>query len=332
MGKETEAGRRIRALRGHLTQAEFAKCFGVTQSMISAWEAGRDVPSAEIWIKLGELSGYPDCYWFWQQAGLDQQKLLAATEQMLRDQIRDADSPLLEGQIVLVPRVHKTPQGLEPAGLPLAMPVEAIPNPLSTYCFQLDEVEAVGDTAGADGGSLSPFLGELILLEELPYEGIARPPFLGAGLYIGMLLGPIEFEGPEGISYGVTFLPSERLKARSYLRVEECAGVWVGKSDLPAIKRPTKEEERRNSDQYFSRLSAKFPRQEGESDKDWFERLLLSEPMPKIDSEEFQRVVEQVESTLAERAREGLRLFPHCKIIGRVLLHFPLSVKTEGAK
>ena len=37
---------------------------------ISRWERGIQEPPADCYIKLGELAGNPDCWYFWERAGL----------------------------------------------------------------------------------------------------------------------------------------------------------------------------------------------------------------------------------------------------------------------
>ena len=57
----TELAIRIRALRKirRWTQAELARRLGVSQGIMSRWEAGRHVPPPDIIAELAELAGLP---------------------------------------------------------------------------------------------------------------------------------------------------------------------------------------------------------------------------------------------------------------------------------
>ena len=37
---------------------------------VSRWERGVNEPPADCYIRLGILAGNPDCWFFWQRAGL----------------------------------------------------------------------------------------------------------------------------------------------------------------------------------------------------------------------------------------------------------------------
>jgi DNA-binding XRE family transcriptional regulator len=214
MTPDIEAGHRIRKLRGSFTQAKFAQLLQVTQPMVAAWEAGRKLPSsADLWIRFGEFAGYPDCFWFWERAGLDRGKLLSATEKMLKDQIKDADLPFILDKIVLVPRVRKTLQGLEPAGLPLPMPAEMVLNPLSTYCLMLESGQAVVDTADSEAKNLTAFLGQAIVVDFAPKTKRKDYPRWPEGLRIGVLfLQEQGGVGMTGIEWTVEFLMLNRVE------------------------------------------------------------------------------------------------------------------------
>ena len=43
---------------------------------ISRWERGLQEPPADCYIKLGELAGSPDCWYFWERAGLKSSNIL----------------------------------------------------------------------------------------------------------------------------------------------------------------------------------------------------------------------------------------------------------------
>lgn len=86
---KSEAGERIRRVREEVkgrTQGEFAEALAVTQSMVSAWETGRDEPSSEAYLNLvGKASRPEDRLWFLERAGVD-------TGQALRDAVENLPS------------------------------------------------------------------------------------------------------------------------------------------------------------------------------------------------------------------------------------------------
>ena len=71
MGKADWANK-IEALRKRLglNGAAFAQRLGVSAMSISDWQRGESPPSAANYIQLGRLAGDPDCWYFWEQAGL----------------------------------------------------------------------------------------------------------------------------------------------------------------------------------------------------------------------------------------------------------------------
>jgi len=54
-----------------LKQVEFAEKFGVTQPAVSRWETGEIEPSLEHYIRMGNMAPEPGCFWFWEKAGVD---------------------------------------------------------------------------------------------------------------------------------------------------------------------------------------------------------------------------------------------------------------------
>jgi transcriptional regulator with XRE-family HTH domain len=67
-----EWSRRILALRAvlELTQAAFASHLHYSAMALSQWERGTHEPPAQAYIRLGNLTGDPECYWFWERTGL----------------------------------------------------------------------------------------------------------------------------------------------------------------------------------------------------------------------------------------------------------------------
>jgi len=56
--------------RLHLNQAGLARLLNVSPMAVSRWERAVNEPEAAYYIHMGTLSGDPDCWYFWQRAGL----------------------------------------------------------------------------------------------------------------------------------------------------------------------------------------------------------------------------------------------------------------------
>ena len=59
-------------------QTDLAKAVGVTPTAVNRWEKGSRQPDPIACIKLGKLAGPPDCWFWWQRAGLTEDDLLAS--------------------------------------------------------------------------------------------------------------------------------------------------------------------------------------------------------------------------------------------------------------
>jgi transcriptional regulator with XRE-family HTH domain len=64
----------------NLTQTDFAGLLGVSAMAISRWERGINEPPAEAYIQLGKLAGNPDCWFFWERAGLSKSDVKRALD------------------------------------------------------------------------------------------------------------------------------------------------------------------------------------------------------------------------------------------------------------
>ena len=189
--RDMEAAKHIRALRGPFTQAEFAKSLEVAQPMVSAWEAGRELPaSADLWIKFGEFAGWPECYWFWERAGLDSRTILAAAQKTLNQQIKEGSSGL-EGKMISILPFQKEKSG---AKEPLLLQGFLLSNPLSTSNFTVDE-ESSGyglelgdvlliDVSHSDAPNLLPFWEERVLVEYKFNPTTTFTEYLVGGLFL----------------------------------------------------------------------------------------------------------------------------------------------------
>jgi hypothetical protein len=64
--------------RLHLSQAALGNQLHDSAMAVSRWERGLQEPSADCYIKLGDLAGNPDCWIFWERAGLSSSTVMRA--------------------------------------------------------------------------------------------------------------------------------------------------------------------------------------------------------------------------------------------------------------
>ena len=97
--------KRIKELREALavTQADLAQRCGVKQSTVARWEKGQDKPPGQALIMMGRLVGEPDKWWWFKEAGINNDDL-----ESVHNQSRYALIPLMKdavaagvGQIVM---------------------------------------------------------------------------------------------------------------------------------------------------------------------------------------------------------------------------------------
>lgn len=69
---------RLREALG-LSQAGLARQLDVSPMATSRWERGINQPNAAIYLELGKLAGAPDCWYFWERAGLKKSDVASAT-------------------------------------------------------------------------------------------------------------------------------------------------------------------------------------------------------------------------------------------------------------
>jgi phage repressor protein C with HTH and peptisase S24 domain len=65
--------RLLKALK--LTQAGLAERLGVSPATVSRWLAGKNEPTAETYVALGNLAGRPEGTYFWERAGINTSEL-----------------------------------------------------------------------------------------------------------------------------------------------------------------------------------------------------------------------------------------------------------------
>jgi phage repressor protein C with HTH and peptisase S24 domain len=81
---------RIRRLLNELklTQAGLADRLGVSPATVSRWLAGKNEPTAETYVALGNLAGRPEGAYFWERAGIDTSELPDASLRQTLSSIR----------------------------------------------------------------------------------------------------------------------------------------------------------------------------------------------------------------------------------------------------
>jgi SOS-response transcriptional repressor LexA len=61
-----------------LSQSRLGQQLQYSAMAISRWERGMQEPPADCYIKLGDLAGNPDCWYFWERAGLKSSDVIRA--------------------------------------------------------------------------------------------------------------------------------------------------------------------------------------------------------------------------------------------------------------
>ena len=197
--KKREIAKRVKALRDSIgtNQVEFAASLKVARSRVSEWEAGKRVPSPKHFYQLGSLAPkIEDTIWFWDQAGLDEYKLLEAGRKVAGDRAKEGEPLFERREVVLIPRFRQTVEGREEAGPPVPLPAEFIPNPGSTICFVVDgKATAIVDSPKAlfildesekDAPNLLPFWRQVIFAS---FKGRGTPDEQReSGIYAGRLI------------------------------------------------------------------------------------------------------------------------------------------------
>jgi transcriptional regulator with XRE-family HTH domain len=178
MERDAEVARRIKALRGDQTQAEFAKQLEVTQPMVSSWEAARELPSSEMYLRLTNAAGLArssdDCAFFLEQAGIQVEAvasvantllergevkmdvILPTAENRLKERLGDQKQRVDEGKDVLVPPF----EGTEPVPFDVTVPASRVSNLSSTFY----EVVATKNIYGRAGHGVRA--GDILVLDK----------------------------------------------------------------------------------------------------------------------------------------------------------------------
>ncbi len=165
-------------VRLNLSQAELGARLRYSAMAVSRWERGVLEPTAEVYIRLGNLAGEPDCWFFWERAGLRKSDLLRllphvsrqtapapveiATSNQAAKKIRSKASRLFA---IPVLDIHASGSGDEgdrvtdfsrlPAQELIATSATWCPNPATSACLHVE------------GNSMSPLIknGDLVAFD-----------------------------------------------------------------------------------------------------------------------------------------------------------------------
>jgi len=169
--------------RLHLSQAELGQQLQYSAMAVSRWERGLQEPRSDCYIKLGDLAGNPDCWFFWECAGLKSSnimRLLPEGKRIFPKSVFPDFDIVVAGsgrkfkskkktQLVAVPllSVHAGAHGEKgdkildlsnaPAQDMIAAPASWCPNPASTSCLRVR------------GSSMSPIIsdGDILAVDYL---------------------------------------------------------------------------------------------------------------------------------------------------------------------
>ncbi len=105
---QLEWAARINALRRRLglSQAELGRRLETSAMAVSRWERGVQEPPANISIQLGNLTGDPECWYFWGRAGLHTDDLMRVLPS-IRSRLRRDRLPDLR---IVQAGVHRVPK------------------------------------------------------------------------------------------------------------------------------------------------------------------------------------------------------------------------------
>src|SRR2546422_9893720 len=114
---------RLIALRRRMgvSQSELGKQLNSSAMAVSRWERGVQDPPADIYIQLGNITGDPECWYFWGRAGLHSGDLMRVLP-AVRSRLQKERLPAL--QIVQAGGHRLRKQGSHLGAIP-GLPVEA---------------------------------------------------------------------------------------------------------------------------------------------------------------------------------------------------------------
>ena len=110
---DREWASRIIALRRRMgvSQSELGKQLNSSAMAVSRWERGAQDPPANIYIQLGNMTGDPECWYFWGRAGLHSGDLMRVLP-AVRSRLQKDRLPDLQVVQAGVHKLHQKPNHL----------------------------------------------------------------------------------------------------------------------------------------------------------------------------------------------------------------------------
>jgi DNA-binding XRE family transcriptional regulator len=305
MGKSLGVSERIydlRTKRGE-TQAQFAAAVGVTQQSISDWESetGDAVPSAESYVRLGNLAPYPDCLWFWDQAGMNQDAMLSAATKLLQER---GDVP--ESKMIAVPRFQVATRTTE-KNRPHYVDATLVPNPGSVAYWVVDTHVRAPDQLP---------LNRVVLLDTSANDAADRELFWDKDYFVEVAPVPLRHTGERD--------PSTASGSGLYIGRLTCSvtpGVNLEHAPWHAVLWHGQTGGRHEWSPPFAASIDSLPgSHDGIALGRWTISMTTDRSRLKKPRSPGSPYVPDFDKGLVEaRAREELRLYPNCTILGRVL-------------
>ena len=212
MAKLPEILNKLSALPAQLgkTQKGIAGLVGVSPQAVSNWMSPTDdsVPSSESYWRLGELVGYPDCLWFWEQAGMGIDMVLPAVARLLEER-----GQLARSKMVDVPRLRRSAGRIQREEPTAPVNAELLSNPGSGAYWVVDppasppihrpSTRVFLDTSAVDAGDVRPLFGKVVLVESTGQSPSNFLSMLDAGVHMGRLAQKSIGSGEYGHWYGI---------------------------------------------------------------------------------------------------------------------------------
>ncbi len=123
---------KLRRRLGH-SQSRLGQQLQYSAMAISRWERGLQEPPADCYIKLGELAGNPNCWYFWERAGLKSSDVIRA----LPDNKRLFPKSAFPDFDIVVAGSGGKSRSKKKSQLMIAAPAAWCPNPSSTSCLRV---------------------------------------------------------------------------------------------------------------------------------------------------------------------------------------------------
>ena len=159
---ETEWASRIVNLRHRfgMSQSELGKRLNASAMAVSRWERAVQEPPADVYIQLGNLTGDPECWYFWGRTGLHSADLMrvlpAVRSRLQKDRLPEmrivqagAHKVAAKAELVAIPLLDVTAathggkgdsvnllEQARPESM-MAAPKEWCPNPAYTSCLRV---------------------------------------------------------------------------------------------------------------------------------------------------------------------------------------------------